>query len=437
MRKKSRQILVVDGARQVGKSFIIRHVGKKLFQNYIEVNLLEDSLSERRFERVGSVNDFYFQLSMVYGDLMDSRENTLIFLDEIQAYPHLLTLLKFLREDNKFTYIASGSLLGVTLARTSSIPMGGIEILPMYPLDFEEFLLANGFNRAAIQRLKADFANRKQQDETTHRNLMDLFKRYLIVGGMPDAVNSFVETRNVAKIRKVQSEIHEFYATDASKYDQENRLKIRRIYDMVPSNLGNKKKRVVASKIDNKKGAVMSKYSDEFDYLTNSGIALEVDAVSAPKFPLLESGTKNLLKLYMNDVGILSNILYGMNPKAILDDERSINLGTLYENMVACELKAHGFRLFYYDNRDRGEVDFLVDDYADLSCLPIEVKSGKDYYIHRALNNFLETKDYNVRKGIVFSNERKVFTDEKNITYMPIYYVMFVEPYAGIFQVLL
>ena len=302
--------------------------------------------------------------------------------------------------------------------------MGSIERVHMYPLDFEEFLYANGFNALAIESLKEKFNNRESLDENTHNKVLDLFKKYLLVGGLPDSVNSFINDYNIVNVRKIQKEIHEYYGDDASKYDKEHKLKIKRIYDMIPSTLGNKKKRIVAQKIENIDGKTMSNYQDEFDYLISSGIALEVKALSTPTFPLIESSGKNLLKLYLNDVGILTNILYHNNIRAILNDEKSINLGTVYEAVVASELKAHGFNLFYYDNKANGEVDFLIDDYNNLSAIPIEVKSGKDYTVHSAINRFLSNEDYNVKNGYVLSNERTVY-EKGNVIYLPIYYIMF------------
>ena len=424
LKADSNKILIIDGARQIGKTYIIRHVGKKLFTNFVEINLLQDYLSDKLFENTRTVEDFYLQVSMIAGDKMKEKDNTLIFLDEIQAYPHLLTLLKFLKQDDRFTYIASGSLLGVTLSKTTSIPIGSIEVKHMYPLDFEEFLIANGFNALAIESLYKKFLNLESLDEAVHTRLLDLFKKYLLVGGLPDVVNSYLADKNIVNVRTIQSEIHEYYAMDAAKYDEENRLKIRRIYDLIPSTLENKKKRIVAQSIEDKKGKRFSDYQDEFDYLINAGIALDVNAISTPVFPLIESSGKNLLKLYLNDVGLLTNILYRHNVRAILDDQKSINLGTVYESVVASELKAHGFKLFYYDNKAKGEVDYLIDDYDDLAVVPIEVKSGKDYTIHSALNHFVETDGYNIKNGYVLSNERQITTNGK-IVYLPIYFVMF------------
>ena len=424
LRSDSDRILLVDGARQVGKTYIIRYLGKKLFPNFIELNMVEDSIGDQLFLNTKTVEDFYLQVSMLAGDKMGKKEDTLIFLDEIQAYPHLLTLLKFLRQDNRYTYIASGSLLGVTLSETTSIPMGSIRKIRMFPLDFEEFLYATGMNESVIQALRQKFENMETLEESMHNKMMDLFRKYLLAGGMPDAVNAYIQEKNIFMVREIQREIHDYYAADASKYDEERRLKIRRIYDLIPSNLENKKKRVVVQRIENKKGKTFADYEDEFEYLISAGIALAVQAISTPVFPLIESSGKNLLKLYLNDVGILSAILYGTNIRAILDDVKSINLGSVYESVVASELAAHGHRLFYYDNRSRGEVDYLIDDYDSLSVVPIEVKSGKDYTVHSALNTFVKNEDYHITKAYVLSNTREIKTKGK-IIYIPIYFVMF------------
>lgn len=430
LKANSKRILLIDGARQVGKTYIIRHAGKSLFENFIEINMVEDSLGDRLFANTKTVDDFYLQVSMLAGNKMKEKENTLIFIDEIQAYPHLLTLLKFLAQENRYTYIASGSLLGVTLSQTTSIPMGSIRKIRMFPLDFEEFLYANGMNEIVISSMRKKFERLEPIDEAMHDKIMDLFRKYLLVGGMPDAVNAYLAEKNIHLVREIQNEIHDYYAADASKYDEEKKLKIRRIYDLIPSNMENKKKRVVAQDIENKRGRTFNSYSDEFDYLISAGIALNVQAIANPVFPLIESAGKNLLKLYLNDVGILTGILYKNNIRAVLDDERSINLGSVYETVVASELTAHGYNLFYYDNRSKGEVDYLIDDYESLSVVPIEVKSGKDYTVHSALNAFTQNEDYHIKKAFVVSNERTILQKGK-ITYIPIYYIMFFDSNAG------
>ncbi len=431
----SDRMLLIDGARQIGKSYIIRHVGEMMFPNYIEINMEEDKLGDRVFADAKTTKDFYMALSVVAGDKMKQRENTLVFLDEIQAYDHLLTLVKFLMKEKKFTYIASGSLLGVTLKNTQSVPMGSLDIQHMYPMDFEEFLYANGVGEFAIDSMKESFHKQEALSEAMHNKLMDLFKKYLLVGGLPKAVEIFVASRNVVEFRSIQKEAHDLYGVDATKYEEEHdkKLKIRRIFDMIPSNLENKKKRVVIKNIEDKKWKRSNDYLDEFDYLISAGIALEVKAISTPTYPLVENSGKNLLKLYMNDVGILSGIFYRNNIKAVMSDIKSINLGSVYETVVAQELKAHGYDLYYYDNKKNGEVDYLIDDTDNLSNIPIEVKSGKDYSVHSALDKFVLNDDYNINKAYVLSNERNVYV-KNGIIYMPIYYVMFFQNTSNVVE---
>ena len=425
LKSNSNKMLVIDGARQIGKSFIIREVGSRLFPNFIEVNFAKDKNGPKVFAEANTVEKFYFQLSTIAGEKMREKANTLVFLDEIQAYPHMLTMVKFLKEDDRFTYIASGSQLGVTLRQTVSIPVGSLEIKHMYQLDFEEFLWANGFGETAISELRKRFENEESLDENLHVRMLDLFKRYLLIGGMPDAVNAYLDTRNIVAVRKIQEDIRHLYALDASQYDEEHKLKIMSVYNMVPSNMENKKKRLVYKSIEGSDKR-WKDYADEIDYLVGSGITLDVKAISSPSFPLVESASKNLIKLYFNDVGLLTDVLYQYNVSAVLNDELSVNLGSVYESVVASELRAHGHELFYYDNKAKGEVDYIVDDYESLSVLPIEVKSGKNYQIHHALNAFAANEDYKIKRGIVFSNEREV-RSKGIITYLPIYYVMFLE----------
>ena len=428
LRSDSDKILILEGARQIGKSFSIREVGTRLYSNYVEINFVEDDEGEQLFKNIHKKEDFYLTLSMVAGDKLSHRNDTLIFLDEIQHYPQYLTMLKFLREDNRFRYIASGSLLGITLQDTTSIPVGSITVKEMFQLDFEEFLIANGVGADAIASLRHSYNNRQSLSEEYHNYVLDLFKRYLLVGGLPDAVNTYLNTHNIVKVREVQDDIRSLYGSDASKYEKEHskKLLIRRIYEMIPSQMENKKKRVVAQEIRGKKGDRFDQYKEEFEYLISSGISLSVHAISNPHFPLSESLQKNLLKLYLNDVGLLTGLLYRNNIRPVLDDVCSINLGSVYESVVAQELRAHGHKLFYYDNRKQGEVDYLVDDHSSMAPHPIEVKSGKDYTIHSALNNLMKNPDYHILSSTVISNEREVHQDG-NITYLPVYFVMFME----------
>lgn len=424
LKEEPNKILLVNGARQIGKSYLIRYVGQKLFPHFVEINLKEDIEGDRVFADVHTTNDLYMRLSNYYSTPLGDKTDTLIFLDEIQSYPYLMTMLKFLNQESRYRFIASGSQLDVALSETPSVPLGSVTIEQMYPLDFEEFLWATGVGREWIENIRQSFLHEKALDENTHNILLKRFQYYLLVGGLPEPINNYLADRNMVRVRQTHKDIHNLYRIDASQYDEEHKLKIRKIYDLIPSNLENKGKRIVYKDIEGKKGKTFSDYADEFEYLTNSSVALEVSAISNPRFPLVESEQKKLMKLYLNDVGLLTNLLYDLNVNAVLQDIKSVNLGTVYESVVAQELAAHGFKLHYYDNKKKGEVDFLIDDHDNLTVLPLEIKSGKDYTEHSALTKFLETPDYGISRAIVFSNEREIFK-KKGVTYLPIYYCMF------------
>lgn len=418
------KILIIDGARQVGKSYIIRHEGKAAFTHFVEINLIDDRDGARIFADIKGTEDFYLRLSSFAGNKLGSKKDTLVFLDEIQAYPEMFTLLKFLCDEGRFNYVVSGSLLGVTLHKTLSIPGGRITVEHMYPLDFEEFLWANGIGVEVIEHLRKQYEKRESVSDAIHHRILDLFKTYLLVGGLPQAVNEYISTQNIYRVRKIHEEIYNLYKEDASQYSAAEKLKIRRVYDLIPSNMENRKKRLRFNEIEDKAGKAARDYENEIDYLVSAGVALEVNAIANPVFPLIASAKKNLLKLYLNDVGLLSHILFHTNITAIKDDQASINLGSVYETVVACELRAHGHPLFYYDKKQKGEVDFMVDDYNSLSILPLEVKSGRDYNIHRALDRFVSNPDYQIKSAFVLSNNAAV-TSQGNITHLPIYYSMF------------
>lgn len=426
LKEEPNKILLVNGARQIGKSYLVRYVGQRLFTHFVEINLKEDAEGEQVFADVHTTNDLYMRLSNFYTDPLGDKTDTLIFLDEIQSYPHLMTLLKFLNQESRYRFIASGSQLGVALSETPSVPLGSVTIAQMYPLDFEEFLWATGISKEWIENIREHFIHEQSLDESTHNILLKRFQYYLLVGGLPEAINNYLADRNMVRVRQTHRDIHNLYRIDASQYDEGHKLKIRKIYDLIPSNLENKKKRIVYKNIEGKAGKTFADYADEFEYLTYSGVALEVSAISNPCFPLAESDQKKLVKLYLNDVGLLTNLLYELNVNAVLQDNKSINLGTVYESVVAQELAAHGFKLHYYDNKKKGEVDFLIDNYEELTVLPIEIKSGKDYTEHSALTNFLKTPDYGINRAIVFSNEREIFV-KKGVTYLPIYYCIFLQ----------
>ena len=421
--KDNTKILIVYGARQIGKSYIIRETAKTSFKHYAEIDLKDDFETEKRFANIKTTKDFYLLVGSMFAGLNNS-EDTIIFLDEIQYYPHLMTMLKPLYKENKYRYIVSGSLLGITL-RHSFIPMGSITEKRMFPMDFEEFLWANNYGKDVISYLKDCFSNLKPINESIHQITLRLFQDYLLSGGLPDAVIQYVNNRNVSEMRRVHSEIYGFYNDDCSKYDEEHKLKIKRIYNLLSSNMANKVKRIQFKKIEDKDDSNLEKYEDEFDYLFDSGISLPSRAVSNPVFPLTESRSKNLLKVYYNDVGILTNILYRNNIDAALNKNKGINLGSVYETAAAMELIAHGHELYYFDSKKVGEVDFLINDYNNLRVLPVEIKSGNDQTNFRAIPKLVDPDgNYNIPLGFVFGN-KNVVKKENNLITLPIYLIMF------------
>ena len=419
---KNAKILVIDGARQIGKSFIIRETGKKFFKHFVEINLKDDSEGDKLFESVRTTEDFYLQVSALYGNNLGDVSDTMIFLDEIQVYPHLLTMLKPLKADARYRYICSGSLLGITLQHTF-IPMGSIDEVKMFPMDFEEFLLANNVGKDVISYLRKCFAGQTPPSEGIHKTILGLFKRYLLSGGLPDSVKAFVEAKNVYTMRENQALTYKYYSDDAAKYDKEHSLKIRRIYDYLPSYMGNKVKRIQFKKIEDAPKASMGRYQDEFDYLLSSGCVLGAKAISNPVFPLCESASKNLIKLYYNDVGLLTNLLYKNNIDAVLNKDSGVNLGSVYETACAMELSAHGHDLYYFDSKKVGEVDFLINDYENTSILPIEIKSGNDQNNFRAIPKLVK-ESCNLQKGYIFGNENGI-SSKSNLVTFPIYMIMF------------
>lgn len=419
---KNAKILVIDGARQIGKSFIIRETGKKFFKHFVEINLKDDSEGDKLFESVRRTEDFYLQVSALYGNNLGDVSDTMIFLDEIQVYPHLLTMLKPLRADARYRYICSGSLLGITLQHTF-IPMGSMDEVKMFPMDFEEFLLANSVGKDVISYLRKCFVDQTPPSEGIHKTILGLFKRYLLSGGLPDSVKAFVEAKNVYTMRENQALTYKYYSDDAAKYDKEHSLKIRRIYNYLPSYMENKVKRIQFKKIEDAPKASMGRYQDEFDYLLSSGCVLGAKAISNPVFPLCESASKNLIKLYYNDVGLLTNLLYKNNIDAVLNKDSGVNLGSVYETACAMELFAHGHDLYYFDSKKVGEVDFLINDYENTSILPIEIKSGNDQNNFRAIPKLVK-EPYNLQKGYIFGNENGI-SSKSNLVTFPIYMIMF------------
>ncbi len=418
-------ILLIEGVRQCGKTYVVERLGTERFKHFVKVNMVQDSQGPRLFENVRTVEDLYFTVQAVAGKELGTYDDTLVFLDEIQEYRGLFTLLKFLRADRRYRFIASGSLLGVELRRTPSIPIGSIDIVRMHPMDFEEFLWANGVQKSLISGVREQVMAERGITDGVHKRFMELFRDYLICGGLPYCVNVFLEKRDIVALRDAQGLILELYGDDASKYDEENRMHTKAILDLIPSNIENKRKRIFVKDIEDREDARFSDYADDFDCLVDSGVVLLTTCCSNPVFPLIQSAKRNLLKLYMADVGLLTGALYGYNAMALRDEGRNVDLGTVYECYAATQLAANGQPLYYTDNKRLGEVDFIIDDFTNLSTIALEIKSGKYYSKHSALDKLLES-EYSPGLGIVLSNSGEVRREGK-VLYLPIYALMFID----------
>ncbi len=411
--------LLIDGARQVGKTYIIRKVLADNNINYIEFNLLNNPELIPLLANSTTVDDLITNLSL-FSNKPFIKGSTFIFFDEIQEFKELVTKIKFWVDEGSFRYIFSGSLLGVELKNIKSAPVGYLKTLTMYPLDFEEFLQLYNFNSDLKKSLYNSYINKQAVDETIHNKMMRIFSIYLCVGGMPKAVDKFKETKDLDAVMIEHNDIITQYKKDFTRYEtQEKKLYLTRIYDLIPAELNKSNKRFNFADI--KKGLRYSRSEDNFLWLTSAGVAIPVYNVSEPSIPLLINQNNSLFKLFLSDVGLLTT-LYGKASKAqLLTDSQDINNGALYENVAAQELKAHGFKTYYYNSKKYGELDFIVE--YNGKVLPIEIKSGKSYQRHSALNNILNLNNYNLDEAFVFSNYNiKV---ENKITYYPIYMLMF------------
>ena len=411
--------LLVTGARQVGKTYVIRNSLKKNNINYMEFNFIEQPELVELFKNSTDTKDFLMRLSLVADKPLS--KGMIIFFDEIQEVKDFITKIKFLVDDGTYKYVLSGSLLGVELNGLKSAPVGYMQILDMYPLDFHEFVDALGVQENIIAILEKCFIERKTVDEFIHKKMLDIFNLYLIVGGMPQAVSIYLETNDLNRVSQVQQDITRLYRFDFSKYEEKYKLKLKEIYDALPGQLDEKNKRFQLNKVG--KGISFKKVENDFLWLKDAGVVIPVYNVSEPKLPLMISENRNLFKLFMSDVGLLTNMYSDYVKMAILNHESSINNGALFENVVAQELNTKGFNVYYYNSKKMGELDFVVE--LDGEILPLEIKSGKDYKRHSALNNVLSTENYNIKKALVFS-QGNVEVKDKRI-YLPIYMIMFLK----------
>ena len=416
-------ILIIDGGPWVGKSFIIRELGRKRFRHYIEIDLKDDRKGPRIFQDIRSTKDLYYAVQAIASRPLGNYDDTLVFLDGIQEYGHLLTLLKFLRTEHRYRFIASSSHIRTELANTASVPIGSISIERMYPMDIEEFLWANGIQRNLIDELSDMVMNCDPIPEGLHRRIMDLFYDYLICGGLPYCVDLFLRERDVVKLREAQKEIHGHFHNSTLRKDFDNGMHTKAVLDSIPSGIRNGRKRLFAKDIEGREHARFDEYRNDIDYLVDSGMVLRATCSSHPAFPLKGSSKKNLVKLHMFDVGILTYLLYGNDVRPLRGDSPREYLGDVYECVAAIQLSVNGHDLFYCDDRDFGKADYLIDDYDSLSVKAIVIESGKGHKRRNAIDGIMKVND--TCEGLILSNSGTMEEDDR-ITSLPIYALMFI-----------
>ena len=415
----TRNALLVTGARQTGQTYSIRQFGKS-FKSFVEINFIEMPEAVELFKGAKSSGDMLLRLSALTSVPLIKGE-TLVFFDEVQECPEIVTAIKFLVDEGSYRYILSGSLLGVELKDLRSEPVGYMGVKDMYPLDFEEFISCVGISDAVIGALREAWKRREAVDEFVHGKIMELFRLYLVVGGMPAAVSKYIESNNLQEVMTVQQDIIRLYKRDIARYDPDNKLYIEEIFNLIPPELNAKNKRFILKRLN--EHAKFDRVESSFLWLTNAGVALPVYNVEEPKVPLLLNRSRNLFKLFQSDVGLLASQYAGGIQLRIINGDKDINFGSVYENAVAQELAAHGIATYYYNNKKRGELDFVIE--LGGKVLPIEVKSGKDYETHRALSNIMDCGQYDLSEAVVFNNANLRVAGK--IVYAPVYIAMFLE----------
>lgn len=411
--------LCIIGARQIGKTTLIREFGKREYKYFAEINFVTDPRAADIFHGKLTAEEIITNLTAYLQVPLEEGE-TLILFDEIQECPEVRSAVKFLVEDGRFDYIESGSLLGVRYKDVRSYSVGFEQILPMYPLDFEEYLWANGVQEQTISYLRNCYEQKKTVSETVHQTLCKLFYSYLVVGGMPETVQIYIDTHDIAKVVQNQRSILDLYRLDIAKYATDSdKIKIKAIFDSIPAQLNEKNRRFKVNSVD--PNARILRYEDCFNWLADAGIALPCYNVTEPQPPLQLNEKRNLFKLYMNDVGLLCAACMENIQFDLLMGNMDVNMGSILENVFAQNLKSNGFELRYFDSKKVGELDFVLQ--RGVSAEVVEIKSGSDYKKHLAMDHAVKTENWKFGNCIVFSKSN--VEEENGILYLPWYMVIF------------
>lgn len=416
--RTQKSALLLAGARQTGKTFAIREFGKT-FSSFIEINFIQQPEAISLFENVSSAEEILLRISaFTTVDLI--KGDTLIFFDEVQKCSNIVTAIKFLVDEGSYRYALSGSLLGVELKDLRSVPVGYLDVKDVFPLSFQEFALNVGVAKRIIEHIHSCMDSNTPVDDIVHARMLDLYRLYTIVGGMPAVVDQYIETKDLKVVERTQSGILTLYKADISQYAENDKLKIKEIFDLIPSELDAKNKRFILKRLN--EHAKFNRIENDFLWLKNAGVAIPVYNVEAPVEPLKLAETRNLFKLFSNDVGLLACQFGNGIQIKMLSGDISINYGAIYENVVAQELLCNGISPYYYNSKRMGELDFVIS--TDMGVVPIEVKSGKDYERHNALGNVLECDNFDINLAYVLCNGN--VQKKGKILYLPVYMTMFI-----------
>ena len=414
----NRKALLIPGARQVGKTYSVTKFGHENFENFIKIDFIENPDAQGLFDGEHDADVILSRISLLT-DIPMVPGKTLIMFDEVQKAPGIVTAIKYLVDDGRYRYILTGSLLGVELSDVYSVPVGFMDTVPMYPLDFEEFISALGVSEKIISSIHEAYRKRVPMDQFVHEQLMKLIRLYMVIGGMPQAVETYIRTNDFRAVKNDQMSILEQYRWDISKYEDEpeSKLHIKEVFDIIPQELSAMNKRFILADLDRKR---FETYKRSFKWLTDAGAAIAVYNAEEPLSPLKLSASRTLFKLFASDVGLLCGMFDGLDVQIdMVSGGGNANYGALFENYAAQELLAHGFQLYYYNSKKYGELDFMVE--RNMKVIPLEIKSGKNYTRHRAIENVMDVEGWNIEEGLVFCPDN-VHQNGK-ITYLPIYMI--------------
>lgn len=414
-----KKALLLTGARQVGKTTTVREFAKQHYTHFVEINFVKHPIAKLAFDGDLDTNTVLTNLSaMGFGPFV--KDKTLVFFDEIQECPNARTSIKFLVEDNYCDYIESGSLLGINYKPVTSYPVGYEEEIAMFPLDFEEFIWARGVSQRVIDLLREAYQNETTVPDFIHQQMSKHYREYLVVGGMPEAVQTFIDTPDFRAVERVHRSIMTTYRADITNYAGKDQVLVKRVFDAIPSQLAKEDKRFVLAKLE--KGASLRKYEDPTQWLIDAGIAYYSFNTAAFELPFAATENRRLYKLYTVDTGLLGSVLLKGMQFDVLNGEISVNEGALTENFVACVLVAKDHPLHYYDKNSKQELDFIIEENNKITI--IEVKSGERHTKHASLNAAINNFETKINRSIVLSKFN--LSRKDNVLYLPLYMAMFI-----------